>query len=111
MEPGGAGADEQRPVGNTEPSTKLDTIRVITQNLLGYHQDWPHRRPVLASGLGELRPDLVLLQEAVAGAEYDMVTDLLGDGFRVSHPPDREPDGSGISIASRWPIGAVRELD
>lgn len=86
-------------------------MRLITQNLLGHHQDWPRRRPVLTNGLRELQPDLLLFQEAVLTEEYDMVRDLLGDDFHISHHPLRESDGSGISIASRWPIGAVHELD
>jgi endonuclease/exonuclease/phosphatase family metal-dependent hydrolase len=86
-------------------------MRVITQNLLGYHQDWPRRRPVLAADLRELRPELLLCQEAVANDAYDMVSDLLEEDFHVAHHPLREPDGSGISIASRWPISVVRELD
>ncbi|MGH3877832.1 MAG: endonuclease/exonuclease/phosphatase family protein [Actinophytocola sp.] len=86
-------------------------MRLITQNLLGHHEDWPSRRPVLADGVRRLRPDVLLFQEAVVTEEHDMVADLLGDDFHVSHHPVREPDGSGISIASRWRIGAVRELD
>lgn len=39
-----------------------------------------------------------------------MVPEILGDGFHVTHHPLREPDGSGISLASRWPIGAVRDV-
>ncbi|SDM55961.1 endonuclease/exonuclease/phosphatase family protein [Allokutzneria albata] len=86
-------------------------MRVITQNLLGHHQDWPRRRPVLIDGLRALRPDVLLLQEAVVTDDHDMVVDLLGDEFHVVHHRLREPDGSGISLASRWPIGQVRELD
>jgi len=39
------------------------------------------------------------------------VTDLLGPGYQVAHQTRREADGSGVSIASRWPLGAVHELD
>jgi endonuclease/exonuclease/phosphatase family metal-dependent hydrolase len=86
-------------------------MRVITQNLLGFHEDWPRRRQVLADGLRWLRPDVVLCQEAVVDDGYDMVTDLFGEDFQVAHHPLRESDGSGISVASRWPIRVVRELD
>jgi endonuclease/exonuclease/phosphatase family metal-dependent hydrolase len=40
----------------------MHVIRVATQNIWGYHGDWPARRPVLRDGLG--RFDLVALQEA-----------------------------------------------
>lgn len=42
---------------------------------------------------------------------YDQVADLLGSGYHVAHQTDRAADGSGVSIASRWPIGEVQELD
>lgn len=89
-------------------------MRVVTQNLLGLHMDWPHRLPAVVSWFRRLRPDVLTLQEAVVTADYDQVTEVLGfldDEYQVTHHPLREPDGSGISIASRWPIGAVRELD
>lgn len=86
-------------------------MRVITQNLLGRQQNWSTRRPVLQAGFGELAPDLALFQEAIHTDEYDQVTDLLGDGYHVTHQTVRDEDGSGISIASRWPLGAQREID
>ncbi|WP_086826111.1 endonuclease/exonuclease/phosphatase family protein [Allokutzneria sp. NRRL B-24872] len=86
-------------------------MRVVTQNLLGLHEDWPRRRPVLADGLRALQPDVVLLQEAVVDGHQDMAADLLGQEFHFAHHSLREHDGSGISLASRWPIGTVRELD
>ena len=51
------------------------------------------------------------MQEAVVTAEYDQVRDVLGHGWQVVHHSEREPDGQGISIASRWPIRAVHEVD
>jgi hypothetical protein len=39
------------------------------------------------------------------------VVDLLGDGYHVAHQVAREPDGQGASIASRWPLGALHEVD
>lgn len=91
--------------------TRLDGMRVVTQNLLGHHMDWPRRRSAVTSWFRQLDPDLVALQEAVVTTNHDQVTDVLGDGYHAVHHPLREKDGSGISIASRWPIGAVRELD
>lgn len=84
---------------------------MVTQNLLGHHMDWPRRRPAVTSWFRRLDPDVLTLQEVVVTADHDQVTDVVGDGYHVTHHPLREKDGSGISIASRWPIGAVRELD
>jgi endonuclease/exonuclease/phosphatase family metal-dependent hydrolase len=86
-------------------------MRVVTQNLLGHHSDWPRRLPAATSWFRRLDPDLVALQEVVVTDDHDQVTEALGPGYHLTHHPLREPDGSGISIASRWPIGAVRELD
>lgn len=86
-------------------------MRVITQNLLGRHQDWPRRRTVLAAGLAQAPPDVVLFQEAVLDGDYDQAADLLGPDFHVVHQTERASDGSGIAVASRWPLGEVSELD
>jgi endonuclease/exonuclease/phosphatase family metal-dependent hydrolase len=40
----------------------------------------------------------------------DQVRDVLGPGYALAHHREREPDGQGISIASRWPIQAVHEV-
>jgi exonuclease III len=86
-------------------------MRVVTQNLLGHHLDWPRRRAAVTSWFRQLDPDVLTLQEAVVGDNHDQVTEIIGDDYHVTHHPLREPNGSGISIASRWPIGTVRELD
>jgi endonuclease/exonuclease/phosphatase family metal-dependent hydrolase len=86
-------------------------MRVLTQNLLGHHLDWPRRRAAVVSWFRQLNPDVLVLQEVVVADNYDQVTEIVGDGYHVAHHPLREPDGSGISIASRWPIGQVRELN
>ncbi|OLF17971.1 endonuclease/exonuclease/phosphatase family protein [Actinophytocola xanthii] len=89
-------------------------MRVITQNVLGRQQDWPTRRAVLQAGFAELAPDVVLFQEAVVTEDYDQVRDILGDGYHVAHQTNRVVDGdvgSGISVASRWPLGVEREID
>jgi endonuclease/exonuclease/phosphatase family metal-dependent hydrolase len=92
--------------------------RVVVQNLWGRRGDWGARRSVLTNGFEELQPDLVALPESVVNDEYDQVLDVLGDDFHVVHQQDRESgDGSdvepgqGHSLASRWPVGEVRELD
>jgi endonuclease/exonuclease/phosphatase family metal-dependent hydrolase len=86
-------------------------MRVLTLNLWGRRGAWAERRSVLMDGLRELRPDLVAFQEAIKSNGYDQVIDLLGPEFHVAHQTDREPDGQGASIASRWPLGDVREVD
>jgi exonuclease III len=86
-------------------------MRVVTQNLLGHHMDWPRRRTAVTSCFQDLKPDVLAAQEVVVTDDDDQVGEILGDGYHVAHHPLREKDGSGISIASRWPIGVVRELD
>jgi endonuclease/exonuclease/phosphatase family metal-dependent hydrolase len=86
-------------------------LRVATQNIWRFHGDWPARRDVLREGLRELRADIVGFQEAVVTDDYDQPRDLLGPDYRLVHQQVREHDGSCVSIASRWPIGEVRELD
>jgi endonuclease/exonuclease/phosphatase family metal-dependent hydrolase len=92
-------------------------VRVLTLNLWGRRGEWDQRRAVLVGALDDLRPDLVAFQEAVVTEEYDQAADLLGAGFHLAHQREREPGegdverGQGISIASRWPLGEVREVD
>jgi endonuclease/exonuclease/phosphatase family metal-dependent hydrolase len=86
-------------------------MRVVTQNLWGIRGDWEARRAVLMAGFRELQPDLVAFVEAIKTDECDQVVDLLGPEFHVAHQQAREPDGQGASIASRWPIGDVHEVD
>jgi endonuclease/exonuclease/phosphatase family metal-dependent hydrolase len=86
-------------------------MRVVTLNLWGRRGAWSARRSVLIDGLRELRPDLVAFQEAIVTDDYDQVADLLGSEFHLTHQREREPDGQGASIASRWPLGEVPEVD
>lgn len=85
------------------------SVRVLTLNLWGRNGAWDERRSVLAEGLRRLRPDVVALQEAVVIDGYDQAADLLGSGFCLAHHGGRSEDGTGAVIASRWPIGEVRE--
>jgi endonuclease/exonuclease/phosphatase family metal-dependent hydrolase len=89
----------------------MHVIRVATQNIWGFHGDWPNRRTVLIDGLRQLQPDLVAFQEAIVTADYDQPRDLLGPDFHLAHQPRHWPDGGGVTIASRWPIANVRELE
>jgi endonuclease/exonuclease/phosphatase family metal-dependent hydrolase len=88
-----------------------DGLRVLTMNLLAPQKgDYQRRRPVLAEGLGRLRPDVVTLQETVWGDGTDQATELLGPGYQVARHSGRAADGVGACLASRWPLGTVREV-
>jgi endonuclease/exonuclease/phosphatase family metal-dependent hydrolase len=65
----------------------------------------------MRSGFADLQPDAVSLQEVVKTTDYDQVRDLLDEGYEVVHHSARLADGQGDSIASRWPIIAVHEVD
>jgi endonuclease/exonuclease/phosphatase family metal-dependent hydrolase len=103
-------------------------LRVVTQNVWAWYYfteagigrtapdevwpaEWRDRQAVLADGFRGLEPDVVAFQEAIAEPRYDQVVELLGGGYHIAHASRREPDGSGASIASRWPIRQVREVD
>jgi endonuclease/exonuclease/phosphatase family metal-dependent hydrolase len=88
-----------------------DGLRVLTMNLLApLKGDYERRRPVLAEGLAGLRPDVAALQETVWGDGTDQAVDLLGPGYQVARHSGRAADGVGACLASRWPLGTVREL-
>ena len=80
---------------------------------MGLQGAWDERWAVLADGLRGLRPDVVSFQEAIVGDGYDHIADLLGPGYHVAHQAiGLVGDGNhGASIASRWPLGDVREAD
>lgn len=53
-------------------------------------------------------------QESITITEYDQVRDLLGPAHQIAHETlgsVSASDYQGTAIASRWPIGKVRELD
>jgi endonuclease/exonuclease/phosphatase family metal-dependent hydrolase len=76
-------------------------VRVATLNLWGRSGAWADRRRALADGFAALRPDVVALQEA---DDPEHVTEALGPGYELAHR-------GWIAVASRWPLGAVRELE
>jgi endonuclease/exonuclease/phosphatase family metal-dependent hydrolase len=86
-------------------------IRVATLNLFGLRENWVERRDVMRTGFAALQPDVVFLQEVVKTADYDQVHDVFDKGYEVIHHSARLEDGQGDSIASRWPIIAVHEVD
>jgi endonuclease/exonuclease/phosphatase family metal-dependent hydrolase len=86
-------------------------VRILTMNIFAHHRNWDERRHVLRAGLGDLRPDVATFQEAITTDGYDQVTDILGPGYHVFHQGGRSTDGGGASIASRWPLEVIREVD
>ena len=104
-------------------SRKLDfrfTDRPVMSATYDCHTDggklqgaWDERRAALTEGLDTLQPDVVAFQEAITGDGYDQVADLLGPGYHaVRQSVGLVGDGNhGASIASRWPLGEVREAD
>jgi endonuclease/exonuclease/phosphatase family metal-dependent hydrolase len=84
----------------------------MTVNLLSPdHAGWDRRCPVIRAGIARLRPDLIALQEAARGAGYDHVRELLGPSYHVVHHSRQSSDGVGAALGSRWPVGAVHEVD
>jgi endonuclease/exonuclease/phosphatase family metal-dependent hydrolase len=88
-----------------------DRLRVATLNTWGVRGDWPARRAMLSAGFARLGADFLLLQETTLRPEVDQVCEVLGDRYHLAHSRSRDPDGQGTTIASRWPIGNVVELD
>jgi endonuclease/exonuclease/phosphatase family metal-dependent hydrolase len=89
----------------------MANLRVLTLNLWGRHGAWAERRSVLIAGLRDLQPDLIAFQESIVTNTYDQIVDLFSTNYHIVHHKYREPDGQGISIASRWPLNNVHELD
>ena len=104
--------------GKRDNHTTQTDLRLATLNLWGRRGDWRRRRDALRTGFNELAPDLLAAQEVVQTADYDQLRDILGNDLEIQHHSEREtgnpPDverGQGISIASRWPVDAVHEVD
>ena len=92
----------------------MGDVRVATLNLWGRSGAWAERRSVLIDGLRDLGPDLAAFQEPIKTDTYDQVVDLLGPAFYVAHHDAGlvgDANHHGASIASRWPLGEVREVD
>lgn len=87
------------------------SIRVLTFNLWQRYGDWAARRAVLADGLRHLSPDVAGFAESIQTRDYDQVGDLLGPEFHLAHSKIRDPNGMGITMASRWPLQDVEEID
>jgi endonuclease/exonuclease/phosphatase family metal-dependent hydrolase len=88
-----------------------ERLRVATLNIWGRNGDWPRRRALLRAGFGALQPDLVALQERVVTDGYDQVADVFGSNLHRLHQSQRNEEGLGCSIVSRWPVAEVTEVD
>jgi len=88
-------------------------FKVVTLNILNDLSRWPERRSLLATGLAELEPDLVALQEvALPENNARWLADQLG-GCSVHLCPKigSQHDKEGIAILSRLPVERVATLD
>jgi endonuclease/exonuclease/phosphatase family metal-dependent hydrolase len=103
-------------------------IRVMTQNTWGWYfhtpplgigyarsgkppPAWTSRNAVLTNGIRRLSPDVIAFQEAIRTEAFDQIADMLGPSYHLAHQRARQDDGSGATIASRWPINAIHEVD
>jgi endonuclease/exonuclease/phosphatase family metal-dependent hydrolase len=96
---------------NVNSKKSATGLRVLTLNLWQRYGEWNDRRFVLMERIRALQPDLVAFPESIKTDEYDQVLDLLGPEFNIAHSKIRDPNGMGISIASRWPFGEIKEID
>ncbi len=87
-------------------------VTFLTFNLLSPgHADWPRRRAVIRAELRREGPDVIALQECAWGSGDDPALDLLGPDYTLVRHSGRSADGVGAVLATRWPVGAIRELD
>ena len=86
-------------------------MRLATLNVWGMRGDWDARLPLFQKGFQELDADVLTLQETIFTGDVDQVTEMLGPGYHLAQSSEREYDGQGITTASKWPLGAVLELD
>ncbi|TDU84434.1 endonuclease/exonuclease/phosphatase family metal-dependent hydrolase [Kribbella voronezhensis] len=91
--------------------SSIETLRIATLNMFGLRENWAARRKLIAEGFAEFSPDLVALQETATNGSVDQAREVLGDGYQFVHHTEREADGQGISVASRWPVTAVHEVE
>jgi endonuclease/exonuclease/phosphatase family metal-dependent hydrolase len=94
-----------------EGPSGVTRLRLTTLNTWGTRGEWTVRRPVLTRAFAELSADLVTLQETIVTDDFDQAREILGDTYHLFHQADREPDGQGVTTASRWPVGQVVEVD
>ena len=92
--------------------------RILTINVENFEGD-PRRQDALRTGIQQLDPDLVALQEVIHSPERHQLDELL-DGTKLAgthqsemlayEPPWADRYG-GTALASRWPYRVVETLD
>ncbi len=90
------------------------TVRIATVNLFARNGNWERRRHALRESLRALDADVLALQEAIVDDGYDTARELLGEAYQLAHQTTGlVGDGThlGASVASRWPIRSVTEVD
>ena len=86
--------------------TQSSILRVATLNLLSPdHADWNRRRDVLRSGLQDLRPDVIALQETVWG-NSDTTRQQTCWAATITWCGIRRASAYGVGavLGSRWPV-------
>ena len=87
-------------------------FRAATVNVWGFFGDWPARRALLDSLLGQLAADVLLVQEACVADGEDQIDDLReASGLEyaaVGRPHGVVGHAEGVGILSRWPLLDVR---
>ena len=91
-------------------------LKILTLNLWHDAGPWAARADRIRSWIDRLDPDLIGLQEALRGPDFDQVAELLGDrpyhcDYVCASPFWRDATGDGRpvrefgnAVASRWPI-------
>lgn len=96
------------------PFSKIESVALRCESKPSIFGSSTVRGPTAAlfsSTVACLQPDIAAFQESIHNNKCDQVSDLLGPGFHIVHQEKRDPQGMGISIASRWPMHDVQELD
>jgi len=91
----------------------MEHLGIVTFNLLNKPSRWEERRSLIAGELGELKPDVVALQEvSLANNSAHWLAEQLG-GYSIHMSPmtGRFSDKQGIAILSRLPIVDQWTLD
>lgn len=86
-------------------------MRVGTFNVqTPFEANWSQRQQVIADSLARLDLDVLALQEVSAGEGRDGgIEELLEPGWHLAWHSHTTADEVGLVLASRWPLGQVRE--
>jgi endonuclease/exonuclease/phosphatase family metal-dependent hydrolase len=94
----------------------MKTLRVATLNIWNRLGPWEQRLPAIRSGIAELSPDLLGLQEVVrlheADGGFDQVTAIAqGFGYHVAYARAHDERWLGNAALSRWPIARSQAIE